>query len=60
MKYENEILGIAIIAIGLFLSIDSALQYYYYNYTSILFFYMHYIKLFYTVLYFYNERMECA
>ena len=41
MKYENEILGIAIIAIGLFLSIDSALQYYYYNYTSILFFYMH-------------------
>jgi len=41
MKHENKILGVSLIALGFFLSIDSALLYYYYNYTNILFYYMH-------------------
>ena len=41
MTYENKILGISLIAIGIFFSFDSAKLYYYYNYSSLLFVYMY-------------------
>ena len=41
MKNENKILGVSLIGIGMFLTIDTAKLYYYYNYTDINFYYMY-------------------
>lgn len=41
MKNENQIFGILLFGIGLFLCVDSGKFFYYYNFTNLLFVFMH-------------------